>query len=104
MAEQATTTSGSRTFQDGVQVTWTPSQTTNSVDLKISIGGTLVWEQNQEGNGTANVNVSGDNYKISGNLDVQFGASGTSGQLRADNLQWTVSGDSHAYTGLVGVW
>jgi hypothetical protein len=104
MAEQATTTGGSRTFQDGVQISWTPSTTTNAVELQISIGGSLVWDDTVQGDGTANVDVSGDNYKIGGSLQVTFSSSGSDGQLQAHNLAWTVEGDSHGYTGLVGVW
>lgn len=104
MSELALTVGGSRTFSDGVKITWTPSTTTNSVDLIITIGGDEVWEQSVQGTGTANVSVSGDNYKIAGTLDVKFGDDGTSGQVRADNLAWTVQGDSHQYSGIVGNW
>jgi hypothetical protein len=104
MATQAVTTGGSRTFQDGVQISWTPSTTTNSVELQISIGGSLVWDDTVQGNGNADVNVSGDNYEVKGQLAVTFSASGSDGQVRANNLQWTVENDSHGYTGLVGVW
>jgi len=104
MAEQATTTGGSRTFQDGVQISWTPSTTTNQVELQISIGGSLVWDDTVIGNGTANVNASGDNYTISGALQVTFSASGSDGQVQANKLAWTVESDSHGYTGLVGAW
>jgi hypothetical protein len=104
MAELAATVGGSRTFSDGVKITWTPSTTTNSVDLSVSIGGDEVWEQEVDGDGTANINVSGDNYKLSGSLSVKFGSDGTTGQIRANNLEWTVQGDSHMYNGMVGTW
>jgi hypothetical protein len=100
----AATIGGSRTFVDGVKITWTPSTTTNSVELEITIGGEPVWEQGQKGNGTLNINVSGENYELSGKLSVTFGSGGTTGQVRADGLKWTVQGEQHGYTGLVGVW
>ena len=104
MTQQALTVGGSRTFSDGVKITWTPSTTTNSVDLSVNIGGDEVWEQDVQGDGTAQINVSGDNYKLSGSLSVKFSDDGTSGQVRANNLEWTVQGDSHGYTGIVGNW
>ncbi|HXZ25473.1 MAG TPA: hypothetical protein VEI24_04560 [Nitrospiria bacterium] len=104
MATQALTTGGSRTFQDGVQISWTPSSTTNSVDLQISIGGSLVWDDTVQGNGNVPVEADGDNYKITGVLEVQFSASGSDGQVKASGLKWTVEGSSHSYDGLVGIW
>jgi hypothetical protein len=104
MAELALTVGGSRTFSDGVKISWTPSTTTNKVDLSVSIGGDEVWDQDVQGDGTANINVSGDNYKLTGSLSVKFGDDGTTGQIRANDVEWTVQGDSHAYTGLVGNW
>ncbi len=103
-AELAATVGGSRTFVDGVKISWTPSTTTNSVELEITIGGEPVWEQGVKGNGTVNIGVSGENYELSGKLSVTFGASGSTGQLRAEGLKWTVQGEQHGYTGLVGVW
>ena len=99
----AATTSGSRTFSDGVTVTWTPSTTTNTVDVGISIGGSPVWDETFSGNSEQSVNASGDNYSITGKLDVQFGASGSTGKL-SGGLKWTVQDSSHSYQGLIGVW
>lgn len=99
----ATTTSGSRTFSDGVTVTWTPSSTTNSVEVSISIGGSPVWDETFVGNSDQAVNVSGDKYKVSGTLTVQFNGSGSSGKL-SGQLAWTVADSSHTYEGLIGTW
>jgi hypothetical protein len=105
MATEATTTAGSRTFQDGVQISWTPSTTTNAVDVQISIGGSTVWDEQFQGNGTENVNATDDKtYKMTGTLAVTFSTSGSGGKLEAQDLKWTVEGSSHGYNGLVGVW
>jgi len=104
MAQMAATIGGSRTFSDGVKITWTPSTTKNSVELEVSIGGETVWQQEVQGDGTARIGVSGDNYKLSGSLSVKFGSGGTTGQVRAEGLEWTVQGDSHSYSGVVGTW
>jgi hypothetical protein len=103
MAESATTTSGSRTFSDGVMVSWTPSTTTNTVAVAISIGGSPVWEQTFQGNSEQSVDAEGDNYSLKGDLTVEFGADGSDGSLSGD-LTWTVSGSSHSYSGLIGAW
>lgn len=103
MTELATTTSGSRTFSDGVTVTWTPSTTTNTVEVGISIGGSPVWDETFSGNSDQSVDASGDNYKVAGSLDVEFNGSGNSGKL-SGSLQWTVGGSSHSYEGLIGTW
>lgn len=103
MTELAATTSGSRTFSDGVKITWTPSSTTNTVDVSISIGGSPVWDQTFDGNSEQSVSASGDNYTVSGTLSVQFDDTGSSGKL-SGSLKWTVSGSSHSYQGLIGTW
>lgn len=100
----AKTEKGSRTFSDGVTVSWTPSETSNEVELEITIGGEPVWSQSVKGDGTARVEASGDNYKIAGTLSVKFSPSGKDGQLRSEKLEWTVQGDSHSYAGLIGNW
>lgn len=104
MTALANTTGGSRSFSDGVTISWTPSTTTNSVELSVTIGGDEVWDQVVQGDGTATIAVSGDNYQVAGELDVKFGNDGSTGQVRADGVKWTVQGDSHQYSGLVGVW
>lgn len=105
MADQATTTSASRSFSDGVKVTWTPSTTTNEVLVQITIGGDTVWFHTFDGDSTAGTDAGGDNYKMSGSLSTEFGGDGTTGQLKAgDDWHWTVGSSSHGYTGFIGAW
>lgn len=103
MAEAATTTGGSRTFSDGVKVSWTPSSTTNVVHVEIDIGGNEVWQHDFNGNDTASFNQSGDNYSIKGTMQTQWNEDGTSGTLSGD-MSWTVQQDSHSYDGVIGSW
>jgi hypothetical protein len=104
MTEQALTTSGSRTFAGGVAIHWTPATTGNSVLVTISVGGTTVWYRNFEGDSAMPVNVSGDNYTMSGTISVRFGAEGTTGELEAEDWAWKVGNSPHAYNGVIGFW
>jgi hypothetical protein len=103
MAQLAATIGGSRTFEDGVGVTWDPSTTTNQVTVQVRIGGTLVWSELFIGDGQENVDVAGDNYTIGGTLSTKYEANGIDGQVDGD-LNWKVNDNSHVYKGLIGLW
>ncbi len=103
MFSLAATVEGSRTFSDGVVVTWLPTMTDNKVRAQITIGGELVWSENFYGDGVGTVDTEGDNWKISGQLCTVYEADGIHGQLDG-TLSWTVVEDSHFYKGLIGLW
>ena len=99
----AATVEGSRTFSDGVVVSWLPTMTDNKVRVQIAIGGELVWSKVFYGDDSENVETEGDNWKISGQLSTVYEADGISGQLDGA-LSWTVEEGSHFYKGLIGLW
>lgn len=103
MAEAATTTTASRTFQDGVKISWTPSATDNTVKVDISIAGAGVYDETFQGDDNENVDESGDGYSIKGKLSTTWDADGTHGKLEGD-LTWDVRGSEHGYKGLIGNW
>ena len=103
MVELAATIGGSRTFSDGVEISWTPSTTTNQVTVQVLIGGSLVWSQLFIGDDQESVDVAGDTYTINGTLTTLYEANGIDGQVDGD-LTWAVNSDQHLYKGLIGIW
>lgn len=99
----AATLEGSRTFNDGVKVTWTPSGTPSDVVVEIDVGGDLAWENEFVATASERVDCAGDTFTIEGSLSVNFGSTGMTGQLWSD-ITWTVDGNNHLWKGLVGVW
>lgn len=103
MYSLALTLEGSRSFSDGVVVTWYPTMTDNSVTAQIAIGGELVWSDVFYGDDSEHVDTAGDNWSIGGSLSTVFQADGIHGQLDGV-LSWEVQGDPHYYKGLIGIW
>jgi hypothetical protein len=99
----ATTVEASRSFSDGVVVTWQPTMTDNTVTVQITIGGELVWSDVFYGDDSENVDTAGDDWTIAGQLSTVFQADGIHGQL-VGTLTWEVGGNSHYYKGLIGLW
>lgn len=103
--ETATTVGGQRTFNGGLVVSWTPSTTSNSVTVSMSLGGSLVWAETFEGNVTKEVSASGNSYSIKGSLEARFSGSGADGQVWAPTpLIWKLGGTEYKYEGIIGVW
>src|SRR5512133_1096620 len=103
MAQLAATIGGSRTFADGVEVTWAPSTTMNQVTVQVLIGGSLVWSDLFIGDDVESGDVAGDTYTIKGTLSTKYQANGIDGQVDGD-LSWKVGADAHRYKGLIGLW
>jgi len=101
----AATTSGSRTFDNAIVITWIPSTTEVSVVVTMSIYGAQAGQWYFDSNDTVQeFSITGDTYATSGAFVVQFGAQGNTGQLSAKGWTWTIGDTPHKYEGWIGGW
>jgi hypothetical protein len=94
---------GTRQFGN-VWITWTPSTTQASVEVSVTMGGTIVADKTltpTDKQMAYNIQVGSDTAQ--GVLEGTFSGAGTNGHLNG-TLSWTVEGSSGTFKGLIGVW
>jgi hypothetical protein len=100
---RSSTTSGSRTFDNVLTITWTPADDKKEVEVTFDFGVTPPGKIKLIGNSTGEYHYNDEDNQVEAELQATFFADGT-GELDAVSLSWNIHGRKGQFTGQLGAW
>jgi hypothetical protein len=97
------TTSGSRTFDNVLRITWTPAEDKKEVEISFEFAVDPPGKIKLIGNSTGEYHYDDHNNRVDAELQATFFVDGT-GALGAVNLTWNINGVSGEFSGQIGTW